>query len=275
MQRAIKERTAVTYNGLSLVVDGEPRRAPSAGQAGVERRALRRSTCSSRSTRSTPASDRQRAESELDLIGGFARSGGLARERAPAHQGEPAGHDRGGRDLERGAAGDQRGAARLERRAAEHQRGAAERQRGALHGQRRVPEEDRRAHRAHQRHGQPAASIQVGTIFLDRKLCIRKFTPLIAEVFNLLPQDVGRPIAGFSTSLNYTRLLDDLERGAARRSARSSARSAIARELVLPAHPAVPDARHGARRGAHADRHRPLKAAENALSSANAICSTA
>jgi two-component system CheB/CheR fusion protein len=43
------------------------------------------------------------------------------------------------------------------------------------------------------------ASIQVGTIFLDKKLCIRKFTPLIAEVFSLLPQDVGRPIAGFSS----------------------------------------------------------------------------
>jgi two-component system, chemotaxis family, CheB/CheR fusion protein len=54
------------------------------------------------------------------------------------------------------------------------------------------------------------ASIQVGTIFLDQKLCIRKFTPLIAEVFNLLPQDVGRPITGFSTSLNQTGLMDDL-----------------------------------------------------------------
>jgi two-component system CheB/CheR fusion protein len=54
------------------------------------------------------------------------------------------------------------------------------------------------------------ASIQVGTVFLDKNLCIRKFTPLIAEVFNLLPQDVGRPIAGFSTNLNHARLLDDL-----------------------------------------------------------------
>jgi two-component system CheB/CheR fusion protein len=56
------------------------------------------------------------------------------------------------------------------------------------------------------------ASIEVGTIFLDRKLCIRKFTPLIAEVFNLLPQDVGRPITGFSTSLNQASLMDDLTR---------------------------------------------------------------
>ncbi|HTV23024.1 MAG TPA: chemotaxis protein CheB [Polyangiaceae bacterium] len=54
------------------------------------------------------------------------------------------------------------------------------------------------------------ASIQVGTIFLDRKLCIRKFTPLIAEVFNLLPQDVGRPIAGFASSLKSPSLTADL-----------------------------------------------------------------
>ncbi|HEX2733954.1 MAG TPA: chemotaxis protein CheB [Polyangiaceae bacterium] len=54
------------------------------------------------------------------------------------------------------------------------------------------------------------ASIQVGTIFLDSSLCIRKFTPLIAEAFNLLPQDIGRPIAGFSSSLQRPRLMDDL-----------------------------------------------------------------
>jgi two-component system CheB/CheR fusion protein len=54
------------------------------------------------------------------------------------------------------------------------------------------------------------ASIQVGTIFLDQELCIRKFTPLIAEVFKLLPQDVGRPIVGFSSSLNHSRLMEDL-----------------------------------------------------------------
>jgi two-component system CheB/CheR fusion protein len=54
------------------------------------------------------------------------------------------------------------------------------------------------------------ASIEVGTIFLDRKLCIRKFTPLIAEVFNLLPHDVGRPIGGFANSLRSPELAHDL-----------------------------------------------------------------
>ena len=41
-------------------------------------------------------------------------------------------------------------------------------------------------------------SIDVGTVFLDRELCIRKFTPRIADVFHILPQDVGRRIDSFS-----------------------------------------------------------------------------
>src|SRR5262249_44170282 len=42
------------------------------------------------------------------------------------------------------------------------------------------------------------SSTQVHTIFLDRELCIRKFTPMIAETFNLMPQDVGRRIDNFT-----------------------------------------------------------------------------
>ncbi|MDQ2646292.1 MAG: PAS domain-containing protein, partial [Myxococcota bacterium] len=55
------------------------------------------------------------------------------------------------------------------------------------------------------------ASIEVGTIFLDQKLCVRKFTPRVAEVFNLLPQDVGRPISAFSNRLAHATLVDDLK----------------------------------------------------------------
>jgi len=55
------------------------------------------------------------------------------------------------------------------------------------------------------------ASIEVGTIFLDQKLCVRKFTPRVAEVFNLLPQDVGRPISAFSNGLAHTSLVEDLK----------------------------------------------------------------
>ena len=37
-------------------------------------------------------------------------------------------------------------------------------------------------------------STEVGTLFLDRDLCIRKFNPAISRSFKLLPQDVGRPV---------------------------------------------------------------------------------
>lgn len=41
---------------------------------------------------------------------------------------------------------------------------------------------------------------QIGTIFLDSSLRIRKFTNNIAEWFHLLKQDIGRPIAHFASS---------------------------------------------------------------------------
>ena len=38
------------------------------------------------------------------------------------------------------------------------------------------------------------ASTDIGTLFLDRHLRIRRFTPAIARIFNLMPQDISRPI---------------------------------------------------------------------------------
>lgn len=40
-------------------------------------------------------------------------------------------------------------------------------------------------------------SIQIGTIFIDDKLAIRRFTPSVEEHFNLLHTDIGRPITDF------------------------------------------------------------------------------
>lgn len=55
-------------------------------------------------------------------------------------------------------------------------------------------------------------STEVGVIFLDRELCIRKFTPKIAEVFHLLPLDIGRRIDSFSHNIHRAELLDDMKR---------------------------------------------------------------
>jgi two-component system CheB/CheR fusion protein len=53
---------------------------------------------------------------------------------------------------------------------------------------------------------------EVATMFLDRDLCIRKFTPRIAENFGVIPQDVGRPLAAFSHDLDYPTLMEDIDR---------------------------------------------------------------
>ena len=56
------------------------------------------------------------------------------------------------------------------------------------------------------------SSTDVGTIFLDRQLNIRRFTPQIADSFTLLPQDVGRSIESFTHRMDHPGLNDDLRR---------------------------------------------------------------
>jgi two-component system CheB/CheR fusion protein len=53
---------------------------------------------------------------------------------------------------------------------------------------------------------------EVATMFLDRQLCIRKFTPRIAEVIRVIPQDLGRPLHTFTHDLAYPTLMADVER---------------------------------------------------------------
>ncbi|MEM9487716.1 MAG: CheR family methyltransferase [Myxococcota bacterium] len=52
--------------------------------------------------------------------------------------------------------------------------------------------------------------MDVGTIFLDRDLRIRRFTPRAAALFNLVEHDIGRRLAAFSHGLAYPSLLDDM-----------------------------------------------------------------
>jgi two-component system CheB/CheR fusion protein len=54
------------------------------------------------------------------------------------------------------------------------------------------------------------SSTEIGTIFLDPELKIRKFTPKVAESFNLLPQDVGRSIETFTNNIDHPELIEDL-----------------------------------------------------------------
>jgi len=64
-----------------------------------------------------------------------------------------------------------------------------------------------------QDHENLLASIQVGTVYLDSNLVIRKFNPAIEKFFKLLPQDVGRPIDHIAYHLaNQQEMLDDVRR---------------------------------------------------------------
>lgn len=54
------------------------------------------------------------------------------------------------------------------------------------------------------------SSTDVGTIFLDRELKIRKFTPQLANNFALLPQDIGRSIEDFTNRLDHRELVADI-----------------------------------------------------------------
>jgi two-component system, chemotaxis family, CheB/CheR fusion protein len=47
------------------------------------------------------------------------------------------------------------------------------------------------------------AAADVGMLFLDSGLLIKRFTPRITELFNVMPADEGRPISDFTNQLDY------------------------------------------------------------------------
>jgi len=52
-------------------------------------------------------------------------------------------------------------------------------------------------------------STGIGTVFLDRELRIRRYTPAAAALFNFRPGDPGRPLAHITHRLRYPALVDD------------------------------------------------------------------
>ena len=55
------------------------------------------------------------------------------------------------------------------------------------------------------------ASTEIGTLFLDRNLHIKRFTPAVTKLFNLIPSDLGRPIRDITPNTPYDRLWRDAE----------------------------------------------------------------
>ena len=54
------------------------------------------------------------------------------------------------------------------------------------------------------------AATNIATIFLDRSQCIKRFTPPVKELFNLIPSDLGRPLAHVTHTLKYNALPEDV-----------------------------------------------------------------
>jgi len=50
----------------------------------------------------------------------------------------------------------------------------------------------------------------IATLFLDTRLLIRKFTPTISSIFNIIEQDIGRPINHITHILEYRNLVKDI-----------------------------------------------------------------
>jgi chemotaxis methyl-accepting protein methylase/signal transduction histidine kinase/PAS domain-containing protein len=55
------------------------------------------------------------------------------------------------------------------------------------------------------------ASTDIPTIFLDRALHIKRYTPGTLALFRLIPTDTGRPLSDITHKLNYTNLHTDAE----------------------------------------------------------------
>jgi two-component system CheB/CheR fusion protein len=55
-------------------------------------------------------------------------------------------------------------------------------------------------------------STQIATIFLDRNLVIRSFTPAVTKLFNLIPNDRGRPLTDIVSRIDYPDLEEDMRR---------------------------------------------------------------
>lgn len=54
-------------------------------------------------------------------------------------------------------------------------------------------------------------STNIGTIFLDEELQIRKFTPVVNENINIKERDIGRPLKDISHNIKYNNLFSDCQ----------------------------------------------------------------
>jgi two-component system CheB/CheR fusion protein len=56
------------------------------------------------------------------------------------------------------------------------------------------------------------ASTDIGTIFLDENLIIRKYTPPVVHQINIIKSDLGRPLSDLSHKLKYPSFIEDIKK---------------------------------------------------------------
>jgi two-component system CheB/CheR fusion protein len=84
------------------------------------------------------------------------------------------------------------------------------------------------------------AATEIASIFLDTRLCIKRFTPATAEVIKLIQTDIGRPIGDLKTSFPEVDLANQAK--AVLKTSIPSARNIVGRRhLVCHKDDALPD----------------------------------
>lgn len=53
------------------------------------------------------------------------------------------------------------------------------------------------------------ASTDIATIFVNQGLCIKRYTPRVADIFNIIPGDIGRSLLDLTSRLDYPQLAED------------------------------------------------------------------
>lgn len=53
---------------------------------------------------------------------------------------------------------------------------------------------------------------EIGALYLDTMHCIRKVTPVVSSITNILPSDLGRPISHITVMDHYPEIMDDIDK---------------------------------------------------------------
>lgn len=80
-------------------------------------------------------------------------------------------------------------------------------------------------------------STEIGVVFLDQSLQVRKFTPAANQVFQFLPTDVGRPLKNLAINVNYPSLLEVLSETARTGKVTEQEITANNKHLLIRIHP--------------------------------------